>query len=282
MSRKFNRSAMRFALFLFCCPFWIYLTDAQSKLCRIQLNGGRLGITLTVGDDWMGYTCAAFQESVFTAGALTLGCTFANGSFSMGMAGGGFPSSNCNWQNSMSNRGKDPLVRQVKLASKLDDAPTKLCAGYSSSNGQIETAIGVDDGWNIGSCKALMVNGPPFLAYPDIRIGCVFNDSFSLTTSSGTLPYPNCGWTLNAETESVDKITLLQGNDLPGYKVCFAFGPSVWDMFTAPESWDAGDCYAYANQVDQTSNFYIGCTFSDGSYSFGGQGGGVPNPNCGW
>jgi len=269
---------LRVVLYIF---YSLTIVNAQSKLCRVY--DSRNFFTVTVGDDWQPYTCAALQQDMNSgSNGYVLGCTFANGTFSMGSQGGGDPSSNCNWDS-------ETILSHGKTLSTLTDAPTKWCLGWVARgmNGII-TGIGVGDAWTFQNCASLMMTGPPFLAVDDFRVGCVFNDSFSISSSSTTLPYPNCGWESPTTEDSRHTHLSLQHSstpedlDLPGYKTCFINAYFIMDFFIVPKSWTAKDCYQYGAQMDQSSQFFVGCTFPDGTFSFGGEGGGLPSPNCGW
>ena len=70
-----------------------------------------------------------------------------------------------------------------------------------------------------------------------------------------------------------------------GSKLCSAYSnvPQFRDTIQVPDTWTAQDCMVFAKSFGPTIDIQLGCIFSgDPPLSWGGVGGGIPRPDCGW
>lgn len=74
-------------------------------------------------------------------------------------------------------------------------------------------------------------------------------------------------------------VQALTGN----HKVCSAIVPDKFrDSIEVDDGWSSTTCFGWAQGVTAgTGTWQMGCLFTNG-FSWGGGGGGIPSPNCGW
>jgi hypothetical protein len=224
------------------------------KVCSVTSQGGvNFRDTISVPQDWSFQACSAFATLV-GAGTFQLGCAEDTG-IVLGSPGGGKPQGNsCNWGHS------NPHSTQQRM----------LCSVVSSDNWR--DTIRVNQKWDADACESFMT----WQSAGSYQLGCAFGTGKTVFGTSGNSstaaenPDPNCGWGVASQ-------------DRPTRKLCSVVAPSSFrDTVTVPDAWTASECVSWEQAV-AASSFQIGCdSGTSGTSNFGGNGGSLPNPNCGW